>query len=522
MNFLKRVHLHPFLMGMFPVISLYAHNQSQLELGAPLRSLVIVLGATAIVFVLLRWLFGDFTRAGFITTFISFLFFVYGPIKNIIILHNIHFAGVPLGSGRYLLPLFLVFLIIGIWLLAWKIPHGETSLLIFNGIALSALIFPIISITSYAIFNSTVSIKKQPRTVISQSLSTQPDIYYIILDMYTRSDTIESEFGYDNSAFLEALRKQGFYVAACSTSNYSHTQLSMASSLNMNYLSALGDGFVAGNTDYSGTTELIKNNAVRQYLHQYGYAFVSFQSRFPFLNITDSDVFISMPNQSKFIQPFEMLLIEQTPGTIILNEMEKIARTLKIGDIRLYGSQYDTTLFTLDTLTRLPTSIPGPKFVYAHLLIPHPEYVFGPNGEYTGDDERFIGGPNHDPINQAAYKLGYTNQVEYIDSRIPKIVEQIISRSKVPPVIIIQGDHGVKGTAQKNMPILNAYYFPETEAHKLLYPTITPVNTFRLVLNSYFQGHFELLPDLSYYSKNYKDYYNVTLYDNKAIGCRPK
>jgi hypothetical protein len=46
---------------------------------------------------------------------------------------------------------------------------------------------------------------------------------------------------------------------------------------------------------------------------------------------------------------------------------------------------------------------------------------------------------------------------------------------------------------------LIAYYFPNGGA-RVLYPTITPVNTFRLVLNTYFGQKFPLLPDASYYS----------------------
>jgi hypothetical protein len=518
-KFLKRLHLHPFLMGMFPVISLFAHNQSQLEPGAPWRSLAIVLGGTAIVFGLLRWLLGDWTRAGFITTYASVLFFVYIPIKNAMFLHNVHFASINLGKSVYFLPLWMIVLVLGIWLMARKIPRGETSLLIFNCIALSTLILPLISITSYAISRPNTSTISQPNTLVRQGSTTLPDVYYIILDMYGRSDTIETAFGYDNSAFLEALRKQGFYVAACSTSNYSHTQLSMASSLNMNYLSALGEGFVAGNTDYSGAINLIKNNAVRQYLHQFGYAFVSFQSNFPFLNITNSDVYIKVTGLNKYIQPFEMLLIEQTPAKTILNEIEKIARTLNSGEFRKYGWQYDRTRFLLDELTRLPASVQSPKFVYAHLIIPHDPYVFGPNGEYVGNDERL----NPDPVNDEAYKLGYTNQVQYIDSRIPEIVQEIISHSKTPPVIIIQGDHGFdEGKAQERMPILNAYYLPGTDPDKLLYPNITPVNSFRVILNTYFQGQFKLLPDLNYITQNIEDMYAVALYENRAIGCHPK
>ena len=46
--------------------------------------------------------------------------------------------------------------------------------------------------------------------------------------------------------------------------------------------------------------------------------------------------------------------------------------------------------------------------------------------------------------------------------------------------------------------ILNAYYLP---GHSdIAYPTISPVNTFRLIFNTYFGTDYELLPDTSYYS----------------------
>jgi hypothetical protein len=180
----------------------------------------------------------------------------------------------------------------------------------------------------------------------------------------------------------------------------------MASSLNMNYLTALGKTFVAGHPFRDEAGNLIKDNAVRQYLHPYGYTFVSFENRFSFVNITNSDVFIKMPNSTSYIQPFELLLIEQTPGLIILNEINKIAAAHKLEDIRKFGGNYDDTLFILNALTHLPTSIQSPKFVYAHLDFPHPPYVIGPNGEYTGNDQDLTGGLDGDPVNLEAENLG--------------------------------------------------------------------------------------------------------------------
>ena len=38
---------------------------------------------------------------------------------------------------------------------------------------------------------------------------------------------------------------------------------------------------------------------------------------FPYLNIPDSDIYIRIPERKDNIQPFELLLIEQTPAKII-------------------------------------------------------------------------------------------------------------------------------------------------------------------------------------------------------------
>jgi len=521
MRFMQRFHLHPFLIGIFPVLSLYAHNQSQLEPNAPWRSLAVVIGGTISVFAILYLWFRDWGKAGFVTSYMSLLFFLYNPAREI--LHNVHTSNFNLGWNRYFLPLWCLVLIWGVWVILKKIPPRDTTIQLFNFIALSTLVLPIVSIVSYSISHPSANVI-QPIVDFTQrnnaANGNRPDIYYIVLDMYGRSDTIEKEFGFDNSSFLEELRRQGFYVAACSTSNYSHTVMSMASALNMNFLPALGNEFVPGNKDHSRAATLIRNSAVRQYLHEYGYVFVSYASFFPYIDIPDSDIYIKIPERNDNIQPFELLLIGQTPLKIALDKIA--AKTAESETIRLFGKNYDRTVFILEDLPQLPTKVKSPKFVYAHLFIPHPPYVFGPNGEYVGNDERLNGGPYRDPVDEAAYHEGYTNHLRYLNSVLPQILNQIISQSETEPIIIIQGDHGFWGDADKRLPILNAYYLPEKDVSGLLYPTITPVNSFRVILNTYFNGEFDLLPDENYPTVNQKDYYDVQRLAQDAIECKPK
>ena len=57
----------------------------------------------------------------------------------------------------------------------------------------------------------------------------------------------------------------------------------------------------------------------------------------------------------------------------------------------------------------------------------------------------------------------------------------------------------------ERMGILNAYYFPDQDYSKL-YKGITPVNTFRIILNKYFGTDLDLLEDRSYFSLLSKPY----------------
>ena len=69
-----------------------------------------------------------------------------------------------------------------------------------------------------------------------------------------------------------------------------------------------------------------------------------------------------------------------------------------------------------------------------------------------------------------------------------------------PPIIVIQADHGPLGgeitSDGARMSIFNAYYLPDG-GDQLLYPSISPVNTFRVIFNHYFGGEFALLEDVA-------------------------
>jgi hypothetical protein len=98
------------------------------------------------------------------------------------------------------------------------------------------------------------------------------------------------------------------------------------------------------------------------------------------------------------------------------------------------------------------------------------------------------------------------------------MLRRIISDSSIPPIIIVQADHGGVGTfSEDRHKILNAYYLP-AGGEQLLYENISPVNSFRLIFNHYFGGNFEILEDISFFS-TYKHPYKYTIITENRTDC---
>lgn len=147
--------------------------------------------------------------------------------------------------------------------------------------------------------------------------------------------------------------------------------------------------------------------------------------------------------------------------------------------------QYQQNMFALESLEKTP-DLPGNNFVYAHLYTTHQPFVFYPDGEF------------HPHLKQG--DRAYRDQVIFTDARLLEIVKTILAKSEPEPIIVIQADHSYFPSADR-VKILNAYYLPDG-GNKQLYPTITPINTFRVIFNTYFGGQYDLLPDVSRYSEN--------------------
>jgi len=489
-SWLRSFPLHPFLFAIYPILALLAFNISEVGLLSGLRPLLLSVLLAGLLIFLSYLIYRDWKRTAFISTMILILFFSYGHVY--ILFKGVNVNGFYLFRHRTLVPIWFVLGALMIWWASRKSVNIASVTYILNVVGLFLLILPLFQLMSFSLQSRTSQAEAQQNTsALDLNIgSAPPDIYYIILDGYGRADILKNEYGYDNSDFLNILRDMGFYIADCSLSNYAQTQMSLASSLNFDYIDALSDRFVPGSDDRTGLDTLIHHGAARESLEKAGYQTVAFATGFIATEWTDADYFLSPGYSWGELNEFESLLMETT-----------FARLIQDGNrfgMQTSGSERfrERTLFALDRLDEL-SYIEGPKFVFVHLIVPHPPYVFGPTG---GPIESSAAGTTR----SEQEGLHYRDQVIYISNRMLEIVPKIIAGSTRPPIIVIQGDHGptIPSSPQQRMRNLNVYYLPEANAP--IYSTITPVNTFRIIFNTYFGQYLPLLEDVSYYS-NYDD-----------------
>jgi hypothetical protein len=135
-----------------------------------------------------------------------------------------------------------------------------------------------------------------------------------------------------------------------------------------------------------------------------------------------------------------------------------------------------------------------PRFVYSHFMIPH--YPFS----YDSAGNKLPETPHDAPLD--IDMKHYVNQLIYSNKLMKNAVEKIMSETKRPVVIIIQGDHGYRHYLLKDKSLefanLNAIYFYNKD-YRLLSDQPSNINTFRIVLNTFFNQNLPLLKDTSYY-----------------------
>jgi len=498
--------IHPFLLTIYPILFLFTHNIGELPFNTLLTPLIIAITFSLLSWSGLRFFLKDSHKSGIVVSLFIVLFFSYG-----------HF-------DEYIGMIFIIWpvlFIIGTYFSFKKSKHLQNVTRFLNAIA---VVLILISLTQIGIFQfkkgvasqgtgDTHTAEKKPK--IDKGPEYLPNILFIILDAYARVDVLEEIYGYDNSEFLNFLTKKGFYTANRSTANYNQTSLTVASILNMTYLNDLvGKRLPTESNDKRPLWKMIRyDNRVFHFLKQRGYKIASFASGREDTEIRNADLYLK---SGWTLSGFQNALINTTPIPTVL----RLLKTTNQFDMHRERVEY-----ILDQLVPLSKE-KSPIFVFAHIEVPHTPFVFGPNGEkrypekeYNDNDGDWL--IREGRLTREQYIKGYVDQLVYINKRMTTVINGILSQAENPPIIILFSDHGPRSMLfwedpektymRECMSNLNSFFFPDGN-YSQLYDEITPVNTFRVIFNQFFNTDLKRLPDKTYYSTAmycYK-FYDVT------------
>ena len=474
----------PVLLAVFPMLSLFVQNQSEIERTVLAWPLVLSVGATLVVVGAVLALTRNAARTALLASVAVLWFFYYG---------------VYFGQRA------------GLTLAAWTLVFGVLAGLLIrtrrdlSGVAVIVIVTALVMtlpqvahVVNYRRAHRSLS-ARDPRlwpTALTAptgvARSAMPDVYVLIPDDYARDDVLRQYFHYDNRAFIAQLEQRGFQLSQQIRSPYADSESNIAAAINMDYLSQFPRVLGTKSQDVRPVKAVMQDSRAERVATSLGYRYI---------HMDTDDVTFDQPNPDtrSFSAPdsFGNLFMRKTVlgavgGSTGFNHRSTDAR------FRV------SVRSVFDKLGAVP-ALPGPKFVVFHTLLPHDPYVFGAKGQAVA----FPGKTDYD-LASSTGRSYYVRQLEFLNHELLTAIDHIVASSKTPPVVVIQSDEGFQanpetwGTATMNdirVKGFGAFLLPG------LAPGVpdppTTVNSLRFVFNHYLGASWPMLAARSYPEGDY-------------------
>jgi hypothetical protein len=488
---------YPFLLALVPVLYFAANNLGQFDLGALAIMLGIALAGCALVYALAALATarrGPAALPPFVAMLAVVWFYSYPVLARRLwdgVAHVPH--AIVISTG----------VVLSAALLWWirrraRLLEGTGRFLTLMGALLvgwSTFQIGAVRFRGRSAITHSALARQLARPIEGPASPSEPrrDIYLIVLDEYANADVLRERFKYDNRPFEDSLRALGFHVPRMVRSNYAHTLLSLPSMLNSAHLDGLEYELGPKSEDPALPNYLLEHNRVAPYLEARGYRYVFFPSHWWYSTRRSSlaDAEFRPWSGFDFTRALSGGELERTlRGVSVLRYLD-----------RDHHWEADHARRTLEGLAAVPRS-EGPVFAFAHILKPHDPYVF----------DRECGTVRR--IKEDDHVGPYLEQLQCVNRLLLATVHQILRASDVPPIILLQGDHGTKllgatgysragqvpaAAARERVGAFGAYYLPDGGA-AAFGDTVTVVNVLGNVLRYYFGAHLPRSGDEQYIS----------------------
>jgi hypothetical protein len=477
------------LLPLFYVLHVYNQYFCLISAGVFFTYLFYYLAFSILLFGVGLLFFKDRTRAGAWTALFLCIFFFFGAFHDFL-----KTLGLPslLVSYKFILSLVLILLV----LITIRLKKGNTPFRLqkFLSILFTALLILEAGISLFYIFTNhkrkmDLAGDNEPLTInLPKADSKDPDIFFFVFDEYTSSKALQKYYHFNNNAFDSSLVQKGFYISTGSQSNYNSTPLSIASTFNMQYFNRPLE--TVPNDTYSllqGAYSL-KKSFLPALLGKKGYEIINYG----LCNIEGHPVTVTPVFREYEAKP---LLLGTLWGRIQRDIIWNLIVRLPGDNEKLpEGTSYieRNRKNYADFFSELKKESTRPRFVVGHVLFPRRPAYFDRYGNTRVISMADFTDDHHDSL--------YKEQVLYANRLIDSLAVAANSPRARPLVLIVEGDHGNRYAEwgrhirEKQFMNLNVYYFSDRD-YSLLYDSISPVNSFRVVLNKYFDTGLPLVKD---------------------------
>lgn len=451
----KKLALYPFLAGILFLVNELRKNAIFNTLKENISLVLIVLLFCLSADYISRKLIADKFKAALIVVLFIFINLFYRDILFAILGCNFSIDIINSLTSNHpqyiVIPfIFIIWIIFTFIIISIKrIPFG---LNLWLNVVLILFIF--FEITQWIIRPiEQISLSEKEPFIINDGLliKEKPDIYYIILDSYTSSESLRKYWNYDNSIFEDSLKQLGFFIAIKSKTDYISTPYCMASYLNSSSL------ILDPKRNYNerNLSELIQNNRLFNWLRRNDYGCFNFSQFYTFggKKVLDNinhflgrTIWYAIYNKLyHYLNPF--LSIPQTN----LEYFKNISSLAK--------GNHEKSIFA-----------------YAHIMMPHSPYYFNEFGKPFSASDILTD------------KQKYLRQLIFTNSLALETISNILSFSPKKPIIIIQGDHGFRylndTTVQEKSKEAHSIFYAIYVPSDIKIPnTINTINTFKILID---------------------------------------
>jgi hypothetical protein len=330
---------------------------------------------------------------------------------------------------------------------------------------------------------------------VPRAVPRTPDVFHLVLDGMGRPDVLSTRYSMALDGVLARFRRLGFQVDPASAyANYVQTHLSLASMLNVTYLDDLTRLQRATN-DREPLRELISRARVPKVFKELGYVveYIGWSSEWAF---EEADI-CDCP------QPW---FSETELGSLSLTPL-KVFLAFGLG----HEPHFRRSLSVFEAFERERTGA-APRYVYAHVMLPHPPFVVDEHGDFrnprrtfTGGDATFYPGSAHE------YTTEYRAQATFTFERALQAATRVLNssrRDRRDVIIIINGDHGprlgldashpTRESGKFTLPVLLAIYWPADLSPAT--PPTSLVNVYRAIFANVFGMDLPALQDRGFVS----------------------